>query len=1231
MAQELIDKIRAAAQAKGIDPDVAVRIARAESSLKPEVGAKTSTAGGLFGVIDSTWKGFGGAPGKKFDPDENIRVGTDVISSNTQALKKFLNRDPRPAEIYAAHYFGPAGAKSFLSADPATPIVDILGQKAVKANPNLQGKTVSQVMAQLETKMGGPKQPDVSRETSAPTRQPLPPSLPPMAAAEDSSAAPSKLAELGPGYQAALALSFLADTDDKEDRDIDREPGIAEKWLAQQSTRPAALGEFADISIKSPFAPLQPQPQMLADGGTVQHLAGGGLPFIPTARVRQSAKQELDSMKAQSDRYNTEVEAYNKAAEAWNAGPREQDFTMAEPVAPNITQEMFDAKAQAARRDAQNRNLALQVAADPARFGLTSMNKFFADGGEVERLTPQQIERLAEKNVKLTGINKVIDFVAQRVDPQTKGLPTSARTLLETVQGGRSRITEANFSPEEIDVMRQLATLKGGDKGSINYADYVALAGEMNKQGKVPASMSPSLFSMADPMGNVQTTLGQFRYQRDPKGNLQIIDTYDFNPPNPNAMQEARTGDYGAFGPYGLIRDYAGERIPPGMGRDVRINLPPVKRADGGVAEPTPEEIEAASRPATVNPNIQRQGEAARRLAAMRDVNTLPDPRTYAAVSGFFGQAPDEMGFSVMHPDAQGIKRAGQAGFGVGTALAVAPVAGKAAQMLGKMTGSAMNERMLAGQSLTPGINTPAPINFAVKPRGGHFAVEGKTYGGPREQGQRFAQADPDGGRVEVIQNYVNTYLANTNDQLLNEWMQNKVAPYMRRDMGTEMDQFVKAADEGRKLHFINKPITEGYAGPHMPGWMRSLRKTEGFPEEGFAKTPYGQDVEMITDRVPSPVALDEAYESSIPAGLKQFVKTDPNMRMYELNFHGLDALNLIELRDKMARMRQMSPEFSKYGQPGVKIPEQYMFTDKSLQGLTPAQASERVAQFDTWKEQAQQKMASRAAFVDPAISRTKAADGYVWVNPPDLERNPALRELIQDVGCDGGWCTKGENYALSYGSGENRLTVLMDSKARPRAQMTIKSAEPNSDDFLLSMDDAEAAQFKAAYPDMPIYDTKAIMRTPEYQEWLARNPPSMSITEIKGVNNQATLEDAPYLKQIQQRVKDLDARFGLESVDNLGGIGMTQFSKNPMELLNMGVGFNSRKPLTEKFGSEQAGLAAVRDEVIKLNNGSQYTAGNLDDVAALVRQATSNVLAPQQRATGGMIERQSTDTRKYL
>jgi hypothetical protein len=1083
MAQELSDKIRAAAQARGIDPEIALRIARAESAVNPAAQAKTSSAGGLFQVVDKTWKEFGGKPGKKYDPDENIRVGTDIIAKNTQTLRSFLNRDPRPAEIYAAHYFGPSGAKTFLSAEPGTPMESIFSKEVIRANPNLKGKTSGQVLAQLEKKMGSSpaapapaRQANVSRET--PPQKFLEPNpLEPLAPAAQAPLAPAnKLASLGPGYQAALALSFLADTDEKEDRDVEKEPGIAEKWLAESATasRPAALAGFDDIKIRSPFA--EPaQPQMLAEGGEV---------------------------------------------------------------------------------------------------GEESMG------------------------------SKILKEV----------VPMDLRILGSTLMGNRDPITESNFNKEELAAMQQAvdkAAARTGktEKGSVQYVDYP-------KGDEIGPGYQP-----------VGHTLGRFVYEKGPNGQTVITDKYDFY----NEGRKANVEKYEKMGPIekplsvsaNMLRSlFKGDlrQIPAEIaeayigrdGRDVRIQLP-VKRADGGDAEPTPEELEAASRPATVNPNIQRQGEAARRLAAMRDVNTLPDPRTYAAVSGFLGQAPDELGFSVMHPDREGIKKAGQAGFGVGTALQVAPV---------------MGALRAAGIGPSSGGKTASAASQlgAIKPRGGHFAVEGKTYGGPREQGQRFAQADPDGGRVEVIQNYVNTYLANTNDQLLNEWMQNKVAPYMRRDMGTEMDQFVRAADEGRKLHFINKPTTEGYTGPHMSAWMKNARMAEGFPEEGFAKTPYGQNVEMITDRVPSPVALDEAYESSIPPGLKQFVKTDPNMRMYELNFHGLDALNLIELRDKMAKMRQMSPEFSKYSQPAVKVPEQYLFTDKSLQGLTPAQASERVAQFDAWKDQTQQKMASRAAFVDPNISRTPSSEGHVWVNPPDLERNPALRELIQDVGCDGGWCTKGENYALSYGSGENRLTVLMDSKARPRAQMTIKSAEPNADDFLLSMDDVEAARFDAAYPDLPLYDAKTIMGTSEYQEWLARNPPTMSITEIKGVNNQADLKNASYLKQIQQRVKDLDAQFGLQSVDNLEGINMFDVDQYLPSLSLL-----SRSSLGRPLSPEQESQLSAF--MRNLNNGSRYVDKNegkniFNEADRIVRPSFH---PPQQRATGGMIERQSTDNRRYL
>jgi hypothetical protein len=230
----------------------------------------------------------------------------------------------------------------------------------------------------------------------------------------------------------------------------------------------------------------------------------------------------------------------------------------------------------------------------------TLAKKRFNKGGEAKKSE-------GDAAPKVTGVNKVLDFIAQRLPADV--FPTSGRTLLETVQGAKTPITEKNFSPEEMDVMRELAALKGGDKGSISYADYVALAREMNKRGEVPASMSPSLFSMADPMGNVQTTLGQFRYMKDPQGNLQVVDKYDFNPPNPNAMQEARTGDYGAFGPYGLIRDYAGEKVPPGAGREVRVNLGPVKkRAEGSPeeGEVSQAELDAASRPAFVSPNMPK-------------------------------------------------------------------------------------------------------------------------------------------------------------------------------------------------------------------------------------------------------------------------------------------------------------------------------------------------------------------------------------------------------------------------------------------------------------------------------------------------------------------------------------------------------------------------------------------------------------------------------------------------
>jgi hypothetical protein len=107
------------------------------------------------------------------------------------------------------------------------------------------------------------------------------------------------------------------------------------------------------------------------------------------------------------------------------------------------------------------------------------------------------------------------------------------------------------------------------------------------------------------------------------------------------------------------------------------------------------------------NPNIQRQGAKARALAAQRDVNTLPDPRTYAAVSGLLGTAPDEMGFSVLNPEYESIMQTARPAFAAGTALGVAPFSGKALPAAGRSLGpiaAGMAEGYLQRQGLMAGI-----------------------------------------------------------------------------------------------------------------------------------------------------------------------------------------------------------------------------------------------------------------------------------------------------------------------------------------------------------------------------------------------------------------------------------------------------------------------------------------------------------------------------------------------
>lgn len=172
---------------------------------------------------------------------------------------------------------------------------------------------------------------------------------------------------------------------------------------------------------------------------------------------------------------------------------------------------------------------------------------------------------------ELTGVNRLVDSLVQRANPSW--FPTAGRLFVQTMQGDRRPITEQDYTPEELAALRQLIATQNAPEGSIQYRDYLAAAdAERKRSGARPVTLTPGLASLMDPMGNLQTSLGRFRYYRDANGNLMVVDAYDFNPP-PKTASEAALAEQTVTSPYAMLRNYAGQKVPPGQGRSVRINL----------------------------------------------------------------------------------------------------------------------------------------------------------------------------------------------------------------------------------------------------------------------------------------------------------------------------------------------------------------------------------------------------------------------------------------------------------------------------------------------------------------------------------------------------------------------------------------------------------------------------------------------------------------------------------
>lgn len=180
------DQIVTAAQARGVDPALAVRIRQLENhtgsaTARPiRAGRRLSSAHGVFQITDGTWRGLGG--GNRNDINRQVELGVENIARERDGLRSALGRDPEPWQVYLAHQQGQGGARALLgnpdgdAVGVLTPVLErgnpgkgaMLARKAIVDNGGRIGMSAGEFAGIWRQKFGG----GPSLEAMTPARPP---------------------------------------------------------------------------------------------------------------------------------------------------------------------------------------------------------------------------------------------------------------------------------------------------------------------------------------------------------------------------------------------------------------------------------------------------------------------------------------------------------------------------------------------------------------------------------------------------------------------------------------------------------------------------------------------------------------------------------------------------------------------------------------------------------------------------------------------------------------------------------------------------------------------------------------------------------------------------------------------------------------------------------------------------------------------------------------------------
>ena len=561
--------------------------------------------------------------------------------------------------------------------------------------------------------------------------------------------------------------------------------------------------------------------------------------------------------------------------------------------------------------------------------------------------------------------------------------------------------------------------------------------------------------------------------------------------------------------PYTQIEDYPKE---PSTIDWIADKLGVRKRADGSPPEGEYADPEAALLAGAGDAPPPRVTDAQAALALMRGAGDLPYVLAGAPVDisnllmSPFGKRTEEMSsdwikqqatrFGLRPPDETdptlaGLRMMGEFGASSINPASVPRAAARGAEKVGaaaKDLATSEPARVMLERAMAAGGSGPM---YAIRPPGGYFIAGDNNINAYqyRSLGHDMPQGRP--SYSDEVDMYLEQVVGGSEIPAVRSFVDKQMRDYLGKTMGSPKDPIRQAIDEGR-VPYLNK-LDEQNAGldnfvlPN-PMALQRKRRYEGFPEEGYATTEEGKKYEnyidwMIDLRAPSQMELNElppalrnrALAAIKEQGIENVDDTDTLANIFgekivstpygasidpeaatraalglgerENLYSFFDQYRVLNLQATKSMLEKMLTD--------TTLPDAHRLTPDQLSQMSLADASVAVKKLDNYLV----KLADKKLLANVnQMPTTKIYDnGQRWLAPDDLSLEHDQRATVRVLGRKGGWCTRDDDHINMYGSGDNRLNILVDKNGRPQVQVTTSMpADVDAVTWFRTLDDQE-------------------------------------------------------------------------------------------------------------------------------------------------------------------------------